>query len=188
MGAFAAPADGFATTPWRWTDGMFEIHGFAPGQVRPTLSLWLAHVDDADRDAVRDALTSGAGTGPVTYRLRDARRRDRTCILVVTDPAPRAQGYLVDMTEEWRGAAAEVANAAIGAAAVRTATLEQAVGIVVAARDVGPDEAAVLLSRCVDASARDAVTVATTLVEAVAAGEPASSALARLGVPGPRRA
>ncbi|RHA44437.1 hypothetical protein D1825_01240 [Cellulomonas rhizosphaerae] len=188
MGAFAAPGDGSGGTPWQWSDGMFEIHGFAPAQVRPTLDLWLAHVHDDDRPVVRYALTTEGATGRLTYRLRDARRRDRSCILVLTDAPPRANGYLVDMTEEWRGAAAEVANAAIGEAAARTATLEQAVGIVVAAREVDPDEATGLLATCVDATGRDAVAVATAVVEAVAAGEPARSALARLGVPAPRRA
>jgi hypothetical protein len=162
---------------------MFEIHGFAPGQVRPTSDLWLAHVHDDDRDAVRDALTADA-PGRLTYRLRDAKRRERSCILVITDPA---QGFLVDMTEEWRGAAAEVANAAIAEAAAGTATLEQAVGIVVAARDVDPDEAAGLLETSVDASRRDPVAVARAIVAAVAAGEPARGALARIGVPSLRR-
>lgn len=187
VGAFAA-LEGAPDAPgWRWSDGMFEIHGFAPGQVRPSLELWLTHVAVEHRALVRALLTSDGAATSAPYRLRDARGRDRWCMLVLTSGEARPEGYLVDMTEEWRRAAAEVANAAIVDAAARTAIVDQAVGMIIAARGVGAPDASQQLEACARAIGRAVDEIATAIVDGVVAGEPAAAVLARVGVPGPQR-
>src|SRR6478735_9426998 len=80
--SLARPADGDEPR-WSWTDGMFVIHGFAPGEVHPTLDLMLSHVVDHDRAAVQRAIEHATEKAAVfVYGFRDARARERRCVLV----------------------------------------------------------------------------------------------------------
>ena len=35
---------------WQWDDGVYRIHGYAPGEVEPTTELFLRHKHDQDRE------------------------------------------------------------------------------------------------------------------------------------------
>jgi hypothetical protein len=162
-----------------WTDMMYVIHGFAPGEVHPTLDLWLTHVADEDRTAVQRAITQPDRAAAFVYGLRDARGRERQCVLVVIPGRDGAEGYLIDMTEEWRRASAERANAAVRATSGRLAPVQQAIGVIVAQRDVDADAAARLLEQRARERAVDVTAAAREVIEAAARGEDAVASRVR---------
>jgi hypothetical protein len=163
VGAFAAELSPSGGIRWRWSDMMFVIHGFAPGEVQPTTDLWLAHVAGQDRDAVRSVLESTPATSvTVVYGLRDAQARHRLCVLVVA--AGGRSGSLVDITEEWRRTAASTANEAIRSALVRTAPVDQAVGILMAEHEIDESAARDVLAAWAADTHQDASVAARALV------------------------
>lgn len=163
MGTFSATPATAGSPRWVWSDMVFVIHGFAPGEVRPTTDLWVAHAVGGDRECVRAALT-GASPGPVSigYTLRDARAHERRCMLVVA--AGGRRGALVDMTEAWRRSAAASANAAIRSATDRTAPVDQAVGVLMGVHHVPAAVARHVLAAWARDTRRDLSAAAQALV------------------------
>ncbi|GIG29690.1 ANTAR domain-containing protein [Cellulomonas marina] len=153
---------------WTWSDAVYLIHGFAPGEVVPTTDLVLAHVEPAARDVLAQRFAAGAPFEPFVsvHALRDARSRERIVALLADRPGagPVAGpdgatdggrgvgtdgasdedvvvGQLVDLTEHARRTAADAAGRAIERAVAGTAVVDQAVGVLMAAAGLGPDEA-----------------------------------------------
>jgi hypothetical protein len=181
IGAFSISADPEKRLGARcaWTDMMYVIHGFAPGEVHPTTDLWLTHVVDDDRVAVQRAITQPDRAAAFVYGLRDARGRERQCVLVVIPGRDGAEGYLIDMTEEWRRASAERANAAVRATSGRLAPVQQAIGVIVAQRDADADAAARLLEQRARERAVDVTAAAREVIEAAVRGQDAVASKVR---------
>lgn len=128
-----------ATGEWAWSDEVYVMHGFEPGQIVPTTPLMLSHKHPDDRARVDGLLRRAAETGQPfssVHRIRDAHGKTRT--LAVTgqgrrDPATgrvtELFGYFIDVTESHREAAARDATASIQASAERRAVIEQAKGV-----------------------------------------------------------
>lgn len=128
-----------ATGQWAWSDEVYVMHGFEPGQIVPTTPLMLSHKHPDDRARVDGVLRRAAETGQPfssVHRIRDAHGTTRT--LAVTgqgrrDPATgrvtELFGYFIDVTESHREAAAREATASIRASAERRAVIEQAKGV-----------------------------------------------------------
>ena len=140
-----------ATGEWAWSDEVFVMHGFEPGDIVPTTSLMLAHKHPDDRARVDGVLRRAAETGQSfssVHRIVDAAGKTRT--LAVTgqgrrDPATgrvtELFGYFIDVTVSQREAAAREATASIQASAERRAEIEQAKGVLMVI--YGIDEEAV---------------------------------------------
>jgi hypothetical protein len=128
-----------ATGQWAWSDEVYVMHGFEPGQIVPTTPLMLSHKHPDDRARVDGLLRRAAETGQPfssVHRIRDAQGETRT--LAVTgqgrrDPATgrvtELFGYFIDVTDSHREAAARDATASIQASAERRAVIEQAKGV-----------------------------------------------------------
>jgi PAS domain S-box-containing protein len=128
-----------ATGQWAWSDEVYVMHGFDPGQIVPTTPLMLSHKHPDDRARVDGVLRRASETGQPfssVHRIRDAHGKTRT--LAVTgqgrrDPATgrvtELFGYFIDVTESHREAAARDATASIQASAERRAVIEQAKGV-----------------------------------------------------------
>lgn len=128
-----------ATGEWAWSDEVYLMHGFEPGQIVPTTPLMLAHKHPDDRARFDGVLRRAAETGQTfssVHRIRDAKGGTRT--LAVTgqgrrDPATgkvtELVGYFIDVTDSHREAAARDATASIQASAERRAVIEQAKGV-----------------------------------------------------------
>ncbi len=55
-----------------WSDRMYALYGYAPGEVEPTLAVCLSHIHPDDRAAVEQALarsTAGEPTCEVEFRI-----------------------------------------------------------------------------------------------------------------------
>ena len=128
-----------ATGEWAWSDEVYVMHGFEPGDIVPTTPLMLAHKHPDDRARVDGVLRRAAETGQPfssVHRIVDAAGRTRT--LAVTGQGRRDSttgrvtelfGYFIDVTESHREAAAREATASIQASAERRADIEQAKGV-----------------------------------------------------------
>lgn len=144
-----------ATGRWAWSDEVFAMHGFQPGEIVPTTELMLTHKHPEDRARVdhvlRDAATTGRPFSSV-HRIRDARGRIRT--LAVTGQSRRdpgtgrvteLYGYFIDVTEAHREEAQREATASIRAAAENRAAIEQAKGVLMVTYGTGDAAAFELL-------------------------------------------
>jgi hypothetical protein len=144
-----------ATGHWAWSDEVYVMHGFEPGQIVPTTPLMLSHKHPDDRARVDGLLRRAAETGQPfssVHRIRDAQGDTRT--LAVTgqgrrDPATgrvtELFGYFIDVTESHREAAARDATASIQASAERRAVIEQAKGVLMVVYGIDEEAAFDLL-------------------------------------------
>jgi hypothetical protein len=140
-----------ATGEWAWSDEVYVMHGFEPGDIVPTTPLMLSHKHPDDRARVDGVLRRAAETGQAfssVHRIVDASGETRT--LAVTgqgrrDPATgqvtELFGYFIDVTDSHRVAAAREATASIQASSERRAVIEQAKGVLMVI--YGIDEEAV---------------------------------------------
>lgn len=141
---------------WTWSDEVFLMHGFAPGDVVPSTDVLVSHQHPDDRldlaETLRGAATTTAPFGCV-YRMRDAAGRSRVLGIVGgSAPGPHGtsaqlDGYVLDLTESHREAVDREATASIIASSLSRATIEQAKGIVMAALGVSGDESFAVLRR-----------------------------------------
>lgn len=143
------------TGRWEWSDEVYLMHGFEPGQVVPTTPLILSHKHPDDRDRVDGVLRRAAETGEPfssVHRIVDAAGRTRT--LAVTGQGRRAFatgrvtelfGYFIDVTEAQREAAAREVTASIQASAERWSSIEQAKGVLMVVHGIEEAEAIGLL-------------------------------------------
>ncbi|GAA2230202.1 PAS and ANTAR domain-containing protein [Promicromonospora sukumoe] len=139
------------TGRWAWSDEIFEMHGFRPGEVVPTTELVLAHKHPEDRERVDHVLRNAAATGqPFSslHRIVDAQGRTRT--LAVTGQSRRdpdsgsiteLYGYFIDVTKADREQAQREATASIRASAESRASIEQAKGVVMVTYGASEEEA-----------------------------------------------
>ena len=128
-----------ATGEWAWSDEVYRMHGFEPGEIVPTTPLMLTHKHPDDRARVDGVLRRAAETGQPfssVHRIVDAEGKTRT--LAVTgqgrrDPATgqvtELVGYFLDVTKAQREAAAREASASIQASSERRSVIEQAKGV-----------------------------------------------------------
>ena len=74
----------FDGVAWAWSDEMYAMHGFAPGDVVPSGRLMLAHLDPDEvpgaRQAFKEALLSGLPYASY-HHLVDAKGRPRTVLV-----------------------------------------------------------------------------------------------------------
>ena len=145
-----------ATKSWWWSDDLYRIHGFEPGDVVPTTELIVAHKHPDDAAVataiILNAFTSGEPFA-LWHRIIDARLRTRTVVSVgdgVRDAAGElveVRGYMVDVTGSKRGQTARDIDEAVRRSAESRGTIEQAKGVVMATLSVDADTAFGMLKR-----------------------------------------
>ncbi len=139
-----------------WSEPVFRLHGFVPGDVVPSTSLMLAHCHRDDRPALEAVLraapapSGGPGGGrSVRYRLVDASGTEHTVLAVLApgvdprhgagprhgattegdpDRTGRALGLLVDLGAEIGASAARRADDMLAAAIASREVIDQAKG------------------------------------------------------------
>ncbi|MGP4032131.1 PAS and ANTAR domain-containing protein [Pseudarthrobacter sp. 1C304] len=136
------------TRKMEWSEGMFGIHGLRPGEVVPTLDLFMAHKHPLDRGqvlAVWAELLKDGGQGALLHRINDIRGRERrvfSALQAVTGPTGQVdtrRGFMVDVTQSLRIESRDATSEAIERVYAHRDLIEQAKGIVMALRGVdGP--------------------------------------------------
>ncbi len=142
---------------WWWSDDIYRILGFEPGDVVPTTELLVRHKHPDDA-AVASAIILNAFTSgepfALWHRIIDARLRTRTVVSVgngVRDGAGElveVRGYMVDVTGSKRSQTARDIDEAVRRSAESRGTIEQAKGLIMATLAVDADEAFELLKKC----------------------------------------
>lgn len=135
---------------WYWSDEMYVIHGFAPGEVVPTTELVLRHKHPADLERSRRLVQTAAELGtPFSnpHRIVDAHGRVHDVLSVgrgFTDAdgeLVEVNGYTVDLTATQREEVQPAVEAALRGAMEHRGVIEQAKGGLMAAFRLDADGA-----------------------------------------------
>lgn len=163
---------------WSWSDDLFSMHGFAPGEVVPTTDLLLAHKHPEDVARAAEVIEQALATGePYSsrHRLIDANGRERTVVVVgrgvtCNGRVVELQGYFVDVTQAVEEDAMGRATRAIEAAREHQGPLEQAKGALMVTLGLDADTAFALLAAKSQASNTKVHQVAEDLVRQISGG------------------
>lgn len=114
----------------QWSLALFAMHGFAPGEVVPTLDLMVAHCHPEDRAHLSGLMRTRDGLRAGQYRLLDAHGTEHWVALTVeADRATQVlEARVLDLTARHTRAGAEAANAMLEAATESRAVIDQAKG------------------------------------------------------------
>ncbi|HEX6248930.1 MAG TPA: PAS and ANTAR domain-containing protein [Nocardioidaceae bacterium] len=154
-GAYGSFRYTLATKQWWWSDDLYRIHGFEPGEVVPTTDLLVAH-KHPDEAAVATALILNAFSSGEPFalwqRIIDARLKTRFVVTVgdgirEDGELVEVRGYMVDVTGSKRSQTAREVDEAVRRSAESRGAIEQAKGVIMAALAVDADEAFGLLKR-----------------------------------------
>lgn len=140
---------------WWWSDEVYVMHGFTPGQVVPTTALLLSHKHPDDREraaAVLTAAISESGQFCCRHRILDAKRRVRTVVTLghavvheMSGRVVRIVGSFVDLTRSEHISVAGAVQVALDGASAARAVIEQAKGALMITHGFTAEEAFVLL-------------------------------------------
>ncbi len=136
-----------------WSDELFQIFGFTPGDVVPTLALMASHQHPQDRGRwERDVDRILADGRPFSrwHRIIDARRRVRTLqtamdAVVGPDDTVELRGIVSDLTERLRRDRDEELATAVARSTQSRAVIDQAKGVLMATMDIDEAQAFDLL-------------------------------------------
>jgi hypothetical protein len=168
------------TDTWWWSDEVFRMHGFEPGEVVPTTAMILAHKHPQDRERYAGALASTSLHGGVfgsVHRIIDATGGQR--VLATIGEARLAEdgsviditGHFVDVTGSVHELAADEATRQIRAADEHRAVIDQATGVLACHTNCSPEEAFDLLRETSMRSNVKVRVLARKVVDAAAAGD-----------------
>jgi ANTAR domain/PAS fold len=141
---------------WTWSDEVYAIYGFAPGDVVPTTELILAHQHPEDRAEVEQVLADALATGrphALWHRIRDARGNIREVVMVGAGDFAEdgtltgCSGFQADLTEAVRRTTAREVDEALELMAQSRPVIEQAKGALMVSYGLDADRAFLLLRR-----------------------------------------
>lgn len=168
---------------WTWSDELYAMHGFAPGEVVPTTELLLAHKHPDDLAHAVEVIEHALATGEpysCRHRLVDANGHEHTVVVVgrgVTSGGRvvELEGYFVDVTQAATDDAMARATQAIQAARQHQGPLEQAKGALMVTLCIDESAAFAMLAAKSQATNTKVHRVAADLVDQITRGRLDSS-------------
>ena len=164
-----------ATDEWWWSDAMYRIHGFEPGEVVPTTDLVMRHIHPEDVAAAwesREKAVDRQEPFSFLHRIVTAAKKARVVIaaghLDCDGGAPVITGHLIDITDVRREAVDSELDQAVDDFLDHRAVIEQAKGVLVQLYSVDVDTAWTLLSAFSSDTNRKVRDIAEVLVAAAA--------------------
>jgi hypothetical protein len=145
-----------ATDRWTWSEGIYTLHGYQPGEVPATTEVLLRHKHPDDRARVTDVLETVIRDGrPYScyHRVIDRHERVRSVLAVGrgvlgdTGEVAAVEGFYADLTDVRRTETQADVEAALMRIAEHRAVIEQAKGVLMFATACDSDAAFDLLRR-----------------------------------------
>jgi hypothetical protein len=158
---------------WEWSEEMYRLHGFEPGEVVPTTELILRHKQPGEGEVSRAALDEAVATGkPHSYwhHIVDAQGRVRAVVTVwngvkdETGEVVEVRGYMMDVSNGARQESTE----AVAAALEHRGVIDQAKGMLMLIHGLTADAAFDLLKGASCQTNTKLYVLAQRLVDALA--------------------
>ena len=137
---------------WTWSDAMYRIHGFEPGDVVPTTELVLRHIHPDDVPAAwdsRETVVKLRRPFSFLHRIRTASNEERVVLaaghLEDQDGTPVVHGHLIDVTNLRDQDTNVHLQSAVQDFSEHRSVIEQAKGVLVQLYSVDADTAFALL-------------------------------------------
>ena len=162
---------------WWWSDEIYAIHGFEPGEVVPTTALMLAHKVLDDLEKCRSTLAGAkVRPGPFSnyHRIIDTRMRTRHILTVGSGHADgigrvfEVTGYLVDVTDARQNDVQPAVEEALDRALEHRGVIDLAKGAIMLAHGVDAATAFGILRSTSNITQLKLRDVALRLVDALA--------------------
>ncbi|MEV7637782.1 PAS and ANTAR domain-containing protein [Pseudarthrobacter enclensis] len=161
------PADGYLDCPtgqvlyyfsdqvFRWSEGLFRIYGYTPGEVVPSMEMALAHIEPDDRAPVLafwEKVSVQGGPSSIYVSIRDSKDRQHKLLFsadfIFHEESPvGVRGVVVDLTQAIHTDRHELATQAVAASALNRDVIEQAKGILMARSGIDADRAYEIMSQ-----------------------------------------
>ncbi|HEU4666993.1 MAG TPA: PAS and ANTAR domain-containing protein [Arthrobacter sp.] len=134
----------------RWSEGMFQLHGYRRGEVVPTMDLLYSHKHPEDRprcEAIVAQVVQAGGYFCMYHRIIDARGKTRRVLTsgdAITDTDGKVtalEGVMVDLTATLQRETEQTARDAVAGATSTRTVIDQARGILMGQLKMGSDEA-----------------------------------------------
>lgn len=133
---------------WEWSDAVAQMHGYSPGQVRPTTALVMSHKhpdDAANVAALIEAMTGQGRPFSSRHRIVDTRGRIHPVVVIgerlrdATGAVIGSHGLYVDLSDVDDGD--HTVENAIAEFAEHRALIEQAKGVLMMTYGISADRA-----------------------------------------------
>lgn len=142
------------TDTWTWSETLFQIHGFEPGEVVPSTAIFVSHKHPDDRAHTDEVLAAALTTGQpfcCRHRIITSRQEVRTVVTIgqgtLDDKGrvTRVTGYFVDITDAAAQVSRHLIQEAVESSAASRAQIEQAKGALMVVQGVSSDDAFAVL-------------------------------------------
>jgi PAS domain S-box-containing protein len=125
----------YSSDTWTWSDAVARMHGYEPGEIKPTTDLVLSHKHADDLNQVKELLRQSEVPFSSRHRIRTTMGEIRNIVVVgdaVTDEDGRivaTRGFYVDITDDENADLQHILGQELNAIIPTRAIIEQAKGM-----------------------------------------------------------
>jgi PAS domain S-box-containing protein len=141
----------YGADSWTWSSAVARMHGYEPGELRPTTDLVLRHKHPDDLAKVKALLKRSAAPFSSRHRIRTRSGEERSVVVVgeiVKDEhgeVAATRGFYIDITEALHDDIQRAVTEELDEIVAHRALIEQAKGMLMVVYDLAPDVAFAVL-------------------------------------------